>query len=109
MALMVFGTLSALVLIAVVAAVVLLQSGWFYLKVRTGIVATVEKATGGHVEIGSLHFYWRELRAEVRNFVLHGTEPPGKPPLLQADRVSVGLKIVSLARRDVNIDYLEVA
>jgi translocation and assembly module TamB len=63
------------VLVVAIAAVLVLQSDWFHQKIRAAIVAEVERATGGRVEIGPLYFSWRNLRAEVRNFVLHGTEP----------------------------------
>jgi translocation and assembly module TamB len=103
------GGAAALALTLTAVGVLVLQSTWFYEQVRTRLVATVEKATGGRVEIQSFRFYWWELRAEVKGFVLHGTEPAGKPPLLRADSVNVGLKIVSLSRRDVDLQSLEVA
>ena len=90
-------------------AIVTLQSRWFYNQIRTRMVAIVEKATGGRVEIGAFRFDWKQLRAEVDNFTLHGTEPADKPPLFHASSVAVGLKIVSLLNRDVNIQYLDVA
>ena len=99
---------AALVVLLGIAGVLALRSAWFDRQVRTRIVDEVETATGGRVEIGAFRFNWRELRAEVTGFVLHGTEPAGRPPLLRADRVSVGLKIISLARRDVDIESLQV-
>lgn len=100
--------LAALVPIVVGAAFLVVQSSWFYGKVRARIVSTVANATGGRVAIGSFRFDWKSMRAEVRDFTLAGTEPPGKPPLVHADAVSVGLKIVSLLKQDVDIQYLEV-
>ena len=38
-----------------------------------------------------------------------GRKPPDKPPLFRATSVAVGLKIVSLLKRDVDIQYLDVA
>jgi translocation and assembly module TamB len=102
------GGAAALVLLAA-AAVGVVQSRWFYDRVRGRLVETVETATGGRVEIGSFHFDWHRLRAEVRGFTLHGTEPPDKPPLLRAESVAVGLTIVSLLKRNVDIAYLDVA
>jgi translocation and assembly module TamB len=92
-----------------VGAVWLVQSRWFYRQVRARLVRTVEEATGGRVEISTFLFDWRTLRAEVRGFTLHGTEPAGKPPLLTARSIAVGLKIVSLVRRDVDVRSVEVA
>jgi len=84
------------------------RSRWFYDRVRRSIVETVETATGGRVEIAAFQFDWHSLRAEVRNFTLHGTEPAGKPPLFHAESAAVGLTLVSLLRRDVDIAYLDV-
>jgi translocation and assembly module TamB len=107
-ALFLAGSVIGPIVIGAIVAVVVLQTDWFFNLVRGKIVSTVETATGGRVEIGRFAFDWKRLRAEVDNFVLHGTEPAGKPPLFRAGRVAVGLKIVSLAKRDVDIDYLEV-
>jgi translocation and assembly module TamB len=95
--------------LAVVSIALILQSHWLYNHVRTWLVTKVETATGGRVEIGAFRLDWKLLRAEVDDFTLHGTEPPGKPPLFHAAYVAVGLKIVSLFRRDVDIQYLDVA
>jgi translocation and assembly module TamB len=99
----------AVLTLALGSAVYILQSPWLYNHVRTWIITKVETATGGRVEIGAFRFDWKLLRAEVDDFTLHGTEPAGKPPLFHAAYVAVGLKIVSLFRRDVDIQYLDVA
>lgn len=95
-------------LVLALTAFVVLQSHWFYERVRGRMIETVETATGGRVEIGSFRFDWRQLRAEVDSLTLHGTEPADKPPLLHAESVAVGLKIISILKRDVDISYLDV-
>ena len=89
---------AALAVIFGIWAVYIVQTAWFFDKVRTALIDTVETATGGRVELASFHFDWKQMRAEVRGFVLHGTEAADKPPLLRAGSVAVGLKIVSLFR-----------
>jgi translocation and assembly module TamB len=91
-----------------VAAVLVLRSAWFNEKVRERVVSTVETATGGRVEAGSFQFDWRRLRAQIGAFAIHGTEAAGKPPLFRARTVAVGLKIISILERRVDIQYLEV-
>ncbi len=103
------AVVAGLLLLLAVLVVFTLQSSWFYNKVRVIAIDTVEKATGGHVEIGAFRFDWKQLRAEFTDFTLHGTEPAGKPPLLHAAKVAVVLKIVSLWKRDVDLQALEVA
>ena len=102
------GILAGLLLLVVVSGVYVAQSGWFYEKVRQWMVGTVETATGGRVEVGSFNFDWKRLRAEVKEFVIHGTEPAGKPPLFRAASVTLGLKLVSVLKQDVDIQSLDV-
>ncbi|HXS93756.1 MAG TPA: translocation/assembly module TamB domain-containing protein [Candidatus Limnocylindrales bacterium] len=97
-------------LVGVTATLLLVvQSAWFYGKVRDRIVTEVERATGGRVEAQSFTFDWHTFRAELRGFVLHGTEPAGKPPLLRTESVAVGMKIVSLLKRDFDVQYIDVS
>jgi translocation and assembly module TamB len=102
------GGLLVFLLLAGISAVLILRSDWFLNKVRLKLIATVETATGGKVEIGSLNFAWRRLRAEARDLVVHGTEPAGKPPLFRASSVLVGLKLISIWKPNVDIQYLDV-
>ncbi|HWC96832.1 MAG TPA: translocation/assembly module TamB domain-containing protein [Candidatus Sulfopaludibacter sp.] len=100
--------LTGLAAVAALTLVMVLQSSWFYNKVRQRIVTEAEKATGGRVELGSFTFDWRQMRAEAGPFVLHGREPADKPPLARASKVAVGLTLVSVVRRDVDVSYVEV-
>lgn len=99
---------AAVLIAGAAAAILVLQSDWFFGQVRAKLVSTLETATGGRIEIGSFRFHWKELRAEARDIVIHGTEPPGKPPLFRAERVEIGLKILSVIHRDINIAALDV-
>ena len=101
------GGIGCLILLAV-TGVLVLRSQWFYDRVHRGLVETVETATGGRVELGALRFDWHKMRVEVDALTLHGTEPADKPPLLRAESVVVGLKIISLFKRQVDIAYLDV-
>ncbi len=90
------------------ALLMTLQSSWLYNKVRERIVTEVEKATGGRVELASFRFDWRQMRAEARGLAVHGKEAADKPPLLYASSVAIGLRLVSLLRRDVNIQSVDI-
>ncbi len=89
------------------ACLVIVRTSWFREKVRERIVREVESATGGRAEIGSFQFDGGQLRAEIRDFVLHGTEREGAP-LVRVRRVAVVLKLASALRRDIDIQSLEV-
>ncbi len=104
----ILGALLALLGILTLAVLVILPSAWFQNKVRQRIVTEVERVTGGRTEIGQFRFDWKTLTAEVRMFVLHGTESSPQQPLLRADSIRVGLKIVSLMKRNIDIASLTV-
>ena len=65
-----------------------------------------ERATGGRVEIGSFNYNWRDLTAEVQPFVLRGTEPASAPPLFRAKKIKIGLRIISVLEKKVDIASL---
>ena len=99
---------AALVAGAALTGVLILRSQWFAGKVHDTVVQVVERATGGRAEVGAIQFDWRTLRATIAPFTLHGTEPAGKPALFEAASIRIGLRIVSVLHRDVNLRELEV-
>jgi translocation and assembly module TamB len=106
--LIVGGSAVGLLLLLAVTAILILQSAWFANRVREKIIASVEEATGGKVELRSFAFDWMHLRADLRGFVLHGLEPAGAAPLLTVEDVQVGLKLTSPFTGFVNIASLLV-
>src|SRR5579871_860765 len=82
--------------------VVIVVGGYFYLKSNSfqqfalrKISQEAETATGGKTQIGGLDFSLSTLTAHLYNITVHGTEGPDRPPLLHADKLTVGIKIVS--------------
>jgi translocation and assembly module TamB len=100
--------LVGLALALLIAGVVIVQTAWFKNLVRARIESVVERATGGRVEIGSFSYNWRDLTADVQTFVLHGTEPASAPPLFRADKIQIGLRIISALEKKVDIASLIV-
>jgi translocation and assembly module TamB len=68
----------------------------------------MEKSIGGKVELRNFRFDWNSLTAEVDGLVVHGTEPPGEAPLLRAAKVIVGLKLISLAKKQFDVASIDV-
>jgi translocation and assembly module TamB len=100
-----------LLLGAVVGLAVYLNSDSFREKVRIRVAAELERMTGGRVEIASFAWNLSRLHFEAKGLTIHGLEGRGEEPYIQAGRVSVRLKIVSLlsqkiALREVIIDDL---
>src|SRR5438093_12337222 len=59
--------------------------------------------TGRNEEIRSLDFRWSNLTADAYGLIIHGTEPAGQRPLLQVDKLTVRLKILSVLRQKINL------
>ncbi len=102
------GALAVITGLLVVTGLLVLRSDWFAEKVRERIIAELEKATGGDVTVETFHFDRGALRAEVRGLTIRGLEEDSEPALFQAESVAVGLKIVSILRRKVDLALLEV-
>jgi translocation and assembly module TamB len=103
--------LAAAVLLLVVCAVagfLVVRSGWFREAVRQRIVREVESATGGKVEVGNFSFKWETLTAKISPFVLHGTEAASETPLLRVESVSIGLRIISMLERKIDLASVTV-
>ncbi|MGA3090831.1 MAG: translocation/assembly module TamB domain-containing protein [Terriglobales bacterium] len=94
----------SLVAFAVLAWYVTTDS--FQKRVRRRVVASVEKLTGGRVELGELHTTPFRLRVDARNLIIHGREAPHQIPFLRVDRLQAELKIISLLGTDVGLHSL---
>ena len=100
------GGIVALLLILAVTGVYIAQSDWLREKFRERIVTELETATGGKVTIGKFKFDWKTLTGEMDDVIIHGTEPVTGPPLLRVKALVIGLKIISLTKRDFDIALL---
>jgi len=101
------------VLVALIAMVGI--GGYLFLKSRAfqqyalhKIVETIEQATGGKTAIRTLDFNLYTLTAHLYNITVQGAESAVQPPLLQIDKLTVGLKIESLLHRKVILNELIV-
>ncbi len=93
---------------AVVGLAAYLTSDSFRERVRTRVVAELERMTGGKVEIQSFTWNLSQLQFEARGLTIHGLEGAGEEPYAHADRVSVRLKIISLVSRQVALRELVI-
>jgi translocation and assembly module TamB len=107
-ALWIGGSLAGLVVVLVIAAIVVAQTHWFRNFVREKIITVTEESTGGKVDLAAFDFDWTHLRASMRDFVLHGTEPAGAAPLLRAQSIVVDLKLFASLKQYIDIRALTV-
>jgi translocation and assembly module TamB len=103
------GSAAASAVLLALAGALVLRSDWFRGQVRRKLVDTVATATGGRVEVGTVAFDWRRLRASAESLTIHGTEPPDRPPLFHAASATLELKIVSVFKRKVDLAALDVS
>jgi len=95
---------TVLAIVALVAVTV--HTAAFHRFLLATVIRKAEAATGGRVEIGSFVFSWRGLRVDFYNVALHGTELPSERPLLTADHLAVGAKILSVWKRQVGLNEI---
>jgi translocation and assembly module TamB len=97
----------ALALATVVFAVFLIfETGIAEKWVRQTLVEQLEARTGARVELGGFHLHALRLHAELDDLTLHGLEPASAKPLFHADRVSVGITVLSFFRKEFKVDEL---
>ncbi len=86
--------------------------GWFVTtdsfqqRVRRRVVASIEKITGGRVELGELHITPFRLRVDARNLTIHGREASDQVPFVRVDRLQAEMKIISLLSTAIGLRSL---
>src|SRR5258708_2566036 len=95
--------LSSVVVILAVAALLVLRSNGFHQYVLTKLQEKAGAALGGPVQIKNFALHLRTLTAEAYGITIRGSEPKSSRPLVQADQLSVRLKIVSLMHKEVDL------
>ncbi len=100
------GIIISLLVVVFVAGYFVLRSRAFHQYVLAKIVQQGSEATGGKVEVSNFDFRISTLTAHVYGFTIHGTEPRTEKPLLHVDKITVGLKILSVLHHRVNLSEL---
>ncbi|HLW42906.1 MAG TPA: hypothetical protein VKS00_00385, partial [Candidatus Acidoferrales bacterium] len=90
------------------AVAIVVESGMGDRWARAAIVRQIEQSTGAKAELGSFHYEMFRLRADLENLTVHGRETAGLPPLFHADKITVGVRIISLFGRKIALEDLEI-
>jgi translocation and assembly module TamB len=88
-------------LLAAGAGLLVLRTEWFREQMRRRVVAELEKATGGRVELAVFQFDPRRWHARLEALRIGGT-------LFRAEAIEVDLHVASFLRRDVDVAALRV-
>ncbi|MGH9328120.1 MAG: translocation/assembly module TamB domain-containing protein [Terriglobia bacterium] len=87
-------------------AITVMRTHWFHDQLERLVVQNLVNLTGARVSVRGLKLQPFALQLTINGLVLHGTEPPTQPPLLQAQKVLLRVKPVSLIRRRLLISSL---
>ncbi|HZQ18398.1 MAG TPA: translocation/assembly module TamB domain-containing protein [Terriglobales bacterium] len=99
-------TIGALLLFVIVAVLVVVKTPAFQRYLLGTIEEKASAAIGSRVEIQSFDVHLATLTVNIYGLTIHGTESSSEKPLLQVQHAAVGLKIISLLRRKVNLSEL---
>ena len=94
------------VAVTAVGAYWYLQSGAFARYAIAKIVQQTQESTGGRLEVQHLGLNFRTLTSDLYGVTLHGKEGSGGLPLLQADRLTVRLRVDSVLRKKITLREL---
>jgi translocation and assembly module TamB len=95
-------------LAALAGSLLYLNSGAFQERMRRSLVDSLERGTGGRVELSSLRWSLWRLEVEVDNLTIHGLEAAHEVPYAHADRFYARLRIISLLGRHVGLRDLSI-
>jgi len=98
----------ALLLIVVGAVLLVPRIPAFHRWVLAEIVQQASESTGARVELQNFDLHLSTLTADIYGLTIHGTESAGEKPLLQIQKATVSLKIISILHRKVNLSELLV-
>ena len=70
------------------------------------LIATLERITGGRVELGSIHAVPFHFQVEVRDLTIHGREQPGEVPYAHVNSLMAQIKIWSILRTEIGLNYI---
>jgi len=85
-----------------------LRSPSFEGFVRRKLIANLEEATGGRVQMASFRWNLSQLAFEADGLTIHGLEPASESPYAHVDRALVRLHIISFLQRQISLEHVEL-
>jgi translocation and assembly module TamB len=76
--------------------------------VRQRLIAHIEDATGGRVELASFHWHLFSLDAEATGLVIHGREALTEAPYAKAGRIHVAISVLGFFSPRILLRDLEI-
>jgi translocation and assembly module TamB len=92
----IFGISVLVLMLLLVGVYFYASSARFEDNVRRRVIAALEDATGGRVEIGAFHWNLLHLRVEATNITIHGLEAANEDPYAHVDRLALQVSVLNL-------------
>lgn len=99
---------TVLTFLMIIGGYFVLKGRWFHHYVLAQIIEQGQSATGGRLEVQNWDFHVSPLAVDLYGIVLHGTESATAKPLLQADKLTVGVSLRFLLHRKLEFTELLV-
>jgi translocation and assembly module TamB len=78
----------------------------FSARMQTAVIATLERATGGRVEIKDFHWSAIHLRVQVDGLTIHGLEAADQIPYFHVDSIEIDARILSFFTPRIGLSRL---
>jgi uncharacterized protein involved in outer membrane biogenesis len=101
----------AVIVLCLIALVAI--GGWYFNsvafeeRVRQRVIAELERATGGRVDLPSFEWHLTKMEFVAKDLTIHGTEPVGEPAYAHVDYLKVRLKIISFFGGQIGLRSIE--
>ena len=103
------GTIAFLVLVLLLAAgILVVRSRAFHHYLLATVVEEAQQAIGGRVELGDFTLHLAGARVDLYRIAIHGTERDPQAPLLRADHLGLGLRIIPRRGGGINLQEIVV-
>jgi len=102
------GALVAIILIAAIAVTILLNSSRFHSYVIRTVQQQASDSLGVRVQLKNFAIHFSNLSLDLYGVTIDGASPYSNPPLLQADHLHAGVRIVSVLHRQWYLDSFKV-
>jgi translocation and assembly module TamB len=100
---------AALLIVAVIGLYLWANSVGCENLIRKQLVARIQNATGGRVEIASFHWRPLSLEADADGLVIHGLEAPTEAPYARVERLTVRISLLGFWSPRILLRDLEIS
>jgi len=102
------GVVVVVIITILIGGYAVLKTQRFHQYVLAKVIEEGQASTGGKLTIQNWDFHFSPMTVDLYGIILRGSEPEGSKPLLQADKLTVGIDARSLLRRKLQLSEILV-